>query len=211
MSVIEELSQLLFPTRCFGCNAIGISICSNCRREWHPHFYTTHIRGMKVHSAISYSPTASRIIMAAKENGLKGADKLIIDAIVHVLDTANFDAFNVRLVPIPSSGVNQRRRGRSFILEICREISALTSIPLIPALTINRKVKDQSSLSAKSRLTNMHGAFSINTNTYPRGDLILIDDVVTTGATVAEAARALNSHGFHVLASVTACLAQPLR
>lgn len=211
MSVIEELSQLLFPTRCFGCHAIGLSICSTCRREWHPHFYTTHVQGIKVHSAIIYTPTASRIILAAKENGLKGADQLIVDAIVHVLEKANFDSFNVRLVPIPSSVPNRRRRGRSFIPEICKQISAITSIPVIPALTINRSVKDQSSLSAKARLTNMRGAFSISTNTYPRGDLILIDDVVTTGATVSEAARALKSHGFHVLASVTACLAQPLR
>jgi len=211
VSVVEELSQLLFPTRCYGCHAIGLSICSNCRLEWHPHFYTTHVQEIKVHSAIIYTPTASRIILAAKENGLKGADRLIVDAIVHVLDKANFDSFNVRLVPIPSSSPNRRRRGRSFIPEICQQISAITSIPVIPVLTINRRVQDQSSLSAKARLTNMRGAFSLRTNTYPRGDLILIDDVVTTGATVSEAARALNSQGFRVLASVTACLAQPLR
>jgi ComF family protein len=211
MPVIEELSQLLFPTRCYGCNTIGLSICSNCRREWHPHFYTTHVQGMKVHSAIIYSPTASRIILAAKEKGVKGADQLIIDAIVHVLNKGNFDSLNVRLVPIPSSTQNRRRRGRSFIPQICEQISAITTIPVSTVLTINRKVKDQSSLSAKARLTNMRGAFSISTNVYPRGDLILIDDVVTTGATVSEAARALSSHGFHVLASVTACLAQPLR
>ena len=149
--------------------------------------------------------------MSAKENGLKGADQLIVNAIVHVLDKANFDAFNICLVPIPSSIKNRRRRGRSFISEICKQVSSITSIPNIPALTINRKVKDQSTLSAKARLTNMRGAFSVTSNTYPRGDLILIDDVVTTGATVSEAARALNSRGFHVLASVTACLAQPLR
>ena len=203
MQVITELSQLLFPTRCYGCNAIGISICSNCRREWHPHYYLTHIGGLRVNSAVLYSPTASKIILAAKEHGLKGADELIIDAIVHVLSRANFDKYNVRLVPIPSSAINRRRRGRSFIPDICDEISVRTSIPIIPALTILRKVKDQSTLSAAARAKNMHGAFGIAENIYPRGDLILIDDVVTTGATVSEAARALNSHGFAVLGSVT--------
>ena len=38
---------------------------------------------MQVHSAVLYSPVASKIILAAKERGLKGADRLIIDAIVH--------------------------------------------------------------------------------------------------------------------------------
>ena len=211
MQVISELSQLLFPTRCYGCHAIGISICSNCRKEWHPHYYLTHFHGLRVNSAILYSPTASRIILSAKENGLKGADDLIINAIVHVLNNANFGKHNVRLVPIPSSTVNQRRRGRSFIPDICDEISVKTSIPVIPALRILRKVRDQSTLSAKARASNMHGAFAIAENIYPRGDLILIDDVVTTGATVSEAARALNAQGFSVLGSVTACVAQPLR
>ena len=211
MPAISELSQLLFPTRCFGCNVIGITICSNCRKEWHPHHYITHFQGLKVASGVLYSPTASRIILAAKENGLKGADELIIDAIVHVLNRANFDGYNVRLVPIPSSAINRRRRGRSFIADICNEISVRSAIPVIPALTIVRKVKDQSALTAKARASNMKGAFGLANNIYPRGDLILIDDVVTTGATVSEAARALNSHGFAVLGSVTACVAQPLR
>jgi predicted amidophosphoribosyltransferase len=166
---------------------------------------------LRVNSAVLYSPTASKIILAAKERGLKGADELIIDAIVHVLSRANFDKHNVRLVPIPSSATNRRRRGRSFIPDICDEISARTSIPVIPALKILRRVKDQSTLSAPARTKNMHGAFGIAQKIYPRGDLILIDDVVTTGATVCEAARALNSHGFAVLGSVTACVAQPLR
>ena len=211
MKTLEELSQLLFPTRCYGCNLIGLSICSLCRREWHPHYYVTHVQDLKVHSAILYSPTASKIILAAKENGLKGAEQLIVDAIVHVLNRANFDSFNIRLVPIPSSKVNSRRRGRDFISDLCSEISNRTNIPVAPVLVFARTVKDQSGLSARDRALNMKGAFALAPGVYPRGDLILIDDVVTTGATLAEAARALNSHGFHPLSSVTACVAQPLR
>jgi ComF family protein len=211
MKTLEELSQLIFPTRCYGCNVIGLSICSNCRREWHPHYYLTHVKELRVHSAILYSPTASKIILAAKENNLRGADRLIIDAIVHVLNRADFDAFNVRLVPIPSSSSNSRRRGRNFMSDLCKEISRQTNIPVTAALRVARTVKDQSRLSARARAINMEGAFTVSAGVYPRGELILIDDVVTTGATVAEAARALNSHGFHLIGSVTACVAQPLR
>ena len=211
MRPLEDLSQLLFPTRCFGCSAIGLSICSTCRSEWHPHYYSTHVSQMRVHSAVIYSPTASKILLAAKENGLKGADALITDSIVHVLERATFNQHNIRLVPIPSSATAQRRRGRSFIVDIAMRVGQETSLGVSDAIELTRKVRDQSGLHAKARSINMEGAFALKRGAFPRGDLILIDDVVTTGATLREAARALSCQGFHVLASVTACVAQPLR
>ena len=90
MHIFSELSQIVFPTRCYGCNALGVSICTSCRREWIPHYYRTHIDALNVHSAMLYTPTASKIILAAKENGLQGADDLLITAIIHVLNNARF-------------------------------------------------------------------------------------------------------------------------
>jgi len=208
---VDELSQLIFPIRCFGCNAMGLSICSTCRHEWLPHYYQTNISDLNIHSAILYSTTASRIILAAKENGLSGADTLIIDAITHVLRKADFSRHNVQLVPVPSSPSARRRRGRSFIVDIAKKVSAQSGYPMSNSLEVVRRVRDQSGLRARERSLNMEGAFALTPGAHPRGDLILIDDVVTTGATLREASRALTAHGFHVLASVTACVAQPLR
>ena len=208
---IEEFGQLLFPTRCFGCNVIGIPICAVCRREWHPHFYSTQIAKLQIHSGVVYSPVASRIILAAKENGLGGADRLIIDSIIHVLSLGRFEDHNIRLVPIPSSPAARRRRGRSFIVDITMKIGKQLGLPVSDSLELCRKVVDQSGLDATGRDENMKGAFALKTGAFPRGDLILIDDVVTSGATLTEAARVLRLRGLHVLASVTACVAQPLR
>jgi len=166
---------------------------------------------MPVHSAVIYSSTASKILLSAKENGLKAADSLIIDSIVHVIARATFDHHNIRLIPIPSSNSARRRRGRSFIVDIATRVGQETSLPVSDSLEIIRKVRDQSGLQSKARSKNMVGAFALKRGAFPRGDLILIDDVVTTGATLREAARALTGQGFHVLASVTACVAQPLR
>ena len=152
--------------------------------------------------------------MAAKENSLKGADQLLISAIIHVLQKAKLDSHYYQLVPVPSSKTSQRRRGRSFIVDLTKEISTLTGFSINDCLTLSRKVSDQSGLSRMERLSNMKGAFVLKANAIVRGDLILIDDVVTTGATLKEAARALNSQGFHAIGSVsavTACVAQPLR
>ena len=214
MHILSELTHLVFPTRCYGCNALGVSICSQCRREWIPHYYKSGSSPLSVHSAVIYSPTASRIILAAKENGLQGADDLLIDAIIHVLNKVQLDKSFIRLVPVPSSKQSQRRRGRSFIVDLTDTISEKTGIAINDCLQLSRRVSDQSGLTRVQRITNMHGAFSLKPGAILRGDAIVIDDVVTTGATLREAARALNSQGFHAFGSVcavTACVAQPLR
>jgi predicted amidophosphoribosyltransferase len=214
MQTFSDLSQLIFPTRCYGCNALGISICTSCRSEWIPHYYKTQIKTLNIHSAIMYTPTASKIILAAKENGLQGADELLIAAIVHVLAKATLNVGYFSLVPIPSSNKSQRRRGRSFIVDVTKVISKHTGIPVNNCLELSRRVSDQSGLTRTQRSSNMQGAFSLKSGAILRGDAIVIDDVVTTGATLQEAVRALNSQGFHAFGSVsavTACVAQPLR
>ena len=214
MHIFSELSQIVFPTRCYGCNALGVSICTSCRREWIPHYYRTHIDALNVHSAMLYTPTASKIILAAKENGLQGADDLLITAIIHVLNNARLDRGYFTLVPIPSNKQSQRRRGRRFIVDLTQTISQTTGIGISDCLQVSRQVSDQSGLTKAERILNMQGAFSLKPGVILRGDAILIDDVVTTGATLREAARALNSQGFLAFGSVsavTACVAQPLR
>lgn len=212
MSAFTELSQLIFPSRCFGCRVLGPSICSACRSDWHPHYYKTKFDAFTVHSALVYTPTASKIILAAKESSLKGADELIIEAIIHALNKAIPDTTLFRLVPIPSSKASQRRRGRSFVVDLVSQISQRTGIPMVDCLQLSRKVLDQSGLHRDERATNLAGAFTLRSRV--RGELILVDDVVTTGATLREATRAVNSQGFQTVGSVTAitaCVAQPLR
>lgn len=212
MNAFTELSQLIFPSRCFGCRVLGPSICSACRSDWHPHYYKTKFDAFTVHSALVYTPTASKIILAAKESSLKGADELIIEAIIHALNKAIPDTTLFRLVPIPSSKASQRRRGRSFVVDLVSQISQRTGIPMVDCLQLSRKVLDQSGLHRDERATNLAGAFTLRSRV--RGELILVDDVVTTGATLREATRAVNSQGFQTVGSVTAitaCVAQPLR
>lgn len=214
MKMLGDLPELLFPTRCFGCNRLGLSICTDCRREWIPHYYKTHMGEFNVHSALLYSPTASKIVVAAKEGSIKGADELIVSAITHVLQKAKLDSHYFQLVPIPSGKSSQRRRGRSFVVDLTSQISERMGLKMNDCLQLSRRVEDQSGLSRSQRVSNMKDAFSLKSDSIVRGDLIVIDDVVTTGATLREAVRALNSQGFHAVGSVsavTACVAQPLR
>lgn len=212
MHAFSEVVQLLYPSRCFGCQSIGPSICSECRHNWHPHYYRSNFDSLIVHSSLLYTPVASKIILAAKESGVKKADDLIIDALTLALQRSKIDLTLSRLVPIPSSKSSQRRRGRSFIVDLVKQLSHRTGIEVLDCLELSRRVADQSGLDRRQRATNLAGAFTMTTQA--RGELILVDDVVTTGATLREALRAVNSQGFHAVGSVsaiTACVAQPLR
>ena len=85
MQLIQELSSLIFPSRCIGCMQLGPTICSQCRLSWHPHIFRTHVDNLPVTSSIIYSPIAARILVASKEANRKSADILIIDEVLAVI------------------------------------------------------------------------------------------------------------------------------
>ncbi len=170
---------------------------------------------MHVYSAVLYSPVAKRIILSAKENGIKAADDLIIDALTHSLHLLLRDFEMGILVPAPSRKSSNRKRGRDFLSEITHSIARSESLECMDLLIHTRKVKDQSGLSAHDRSENIYQALAINRNKLPRlgvdTDVILVDDLLTTGATLLEARRALKVRGVRVIAAITACLSPPLR
>jgi predicted amidophosphoribosyltransferase len=210
MPKMQEISQLMFPIRCLACHKLSEIICTECSMEWQKSNFVTRHNSLTTHSTILYTPVAAKIILAAKENGTSSADELLIDAIIWQIQNRKINLNNIRLVPIPSHKRSIRKRGRNFINDITQQISRQTGIPVLDCLNLNGKTIDQSRLNRKQRLENMKGAISMKA--VARGELLLIDDVITTGATLKEAARALNSQGFHAqISAITACVAQPLR
>jgi len=210
MHAFKEISQLLFPARCLGCNKLSSSICSQCLGEWEISEFKTKYSQLTVHSAVLYTPVAAKIILAAKESGSSVADQLLIQVIIGQIRKTTLDLNRIRLVPIPSSKRSVRSRGRNFMIDIVRQITQQTGIPMLDCLDLTGKTRDQSGLNRRQRLQNMQGALSIKS--VARGELLLVDDVITTGATLKEAARALNSQGIHAqISAITACVAQPLR
>ena len=211
MRILTTLNELIFPIRCISCGHLGLSICSQCRRGWNPHLYTTHLPTLTATSSVPYSPIAQKILLAAKESQIKGADELVSGAIAHAIaeylrrERCDF------LVPIPSRASVVRKRGRQFISEMAEESSERFQLPVIELLTHTRKVRDQSGLHLQERWNNLEGAFVVTNKQQALGKALLIDDLVTTGATLVEAARALRYAGIEVVGAVTAAIAQPLR
>ncbi|MEY2768944.1 MAG: hypothetical protein RL359_580 [Actinomycetota bacterium] len=217
-----SLSEIIFPSRCIGCSTLGISICSECRKQWHPHFYkraiTFNNEEFPVFSSVKYSAIASRVLLSSKESQIRAADQLLVAGIEHSLNLFVNQYGPATLVPIPSRNSANRRRGRNFLQELTLEVAQRKQLPCQSLLSHNRKVRDQSNLSQVDRSENVAGSFSVSraiSVDIPRGNIeakiIVIDDLVTTGATLGEAIRALRMAGFSVLGAVTSCTAQPLR
>lgn len=108
------------------------------------------------------------------------------------------------LVPIPSSKVKQDMRRFDTICLLCWHLKKLESgRSVAPILFLNRKVQDQVGLAAAQRKVNLANAFGIrNQITRP---VVLVDDVVTTGATLLEARRILQIAGTMQVSAAVLC------
>lgn len=101
------------------------------------------------------------------------------------------------VVAVPTSPKKKRKRGYGHAEEIadaCAE--ALGIVRTTDALQFTRSVADQTKLNARQRKANLKGAFAVRDGLSFEGrDVLVIDDVMTTGATMTEAGRALKAAG----------------
>lgn len=130
---------------------------------------------------------------------------------------------DVLVVPVPTARASRRSRGDDPVLDLAALAASAVDgggrrrgsgrLVTAPALVHTRRVADQAHLGRAARAANLAGSMAVATRWADGVDgavCVLVDDVVTTGATLAEGARALRSAGAaHVLAA--ACAATPRR
>ena len=110
----------------------------------------------------------------------------------------------VALVPAPSARSGTRTRGRTPVLEVAR--AAARPDVVVDALRLVRTVRDQAGLSTGERARNLAGAVAVRPAFVPSlfgVPCVIVDDVVTTGATLQECARALRRAGSGPVVAVT--------
>jgi predicted amidophosphoribosyltransferase len=210
MKFADALNDLLFPQRCIACGSLGISLCIRCRRGWSPRFYRNSFSHGKlslvVHSSVPYSPIAQKIILAAKESGMKAADSLIVEALLFSVQQILLREQVEVLIPIPSRPSAARKRGRQFLDLITREVGGVLGIASESLLTHQRRVLDQSELDHRRRWNNLEGSLVLHGVAAKGVKALLIDDLVTTGATLLEGSRALTYAGIEVVGAATAAV-----
>jgi competence protein ComFC len=112
------------------------------------------------------------------------------------------------MIPVPLHPARQRERGFNQASLLAELLSARTSICAKPLLERTRYTTTQTALDRSERMENLHNAFCLRKNADVRGlQVLLIDDVLTTGSTLNECARVLKQAGAFSVHAATAARA----
>ena len=160
----------------------------------------------------AYSGTVRSTVVAWKEQGRDRLSTVLAHYLAAaVLATAERGSVEsaLDLVPIPASRAARRARGRDVVAELADQTGRVLAQVGVDAtvshrLSWRRRVNSQKSLAAADRPGNVRGALMAGGPPAGRA-IVVVDDVVTTGSTVAEAVRALARRGESVLG--VACVA----
>ncbi len=209
--------DLLFPKFCLGCGAEGAFICSICRSRISTRAPACPVCSKRNFTGIlctgcakksglrrflapfSYrDPLARELVHAYKYAGVRELAALFTDEIAAFLKTYGIRPNKTfMLLPIPLHRSRLRERGFNQAELLARELGARLKLPVVPALGRKRATESQIDMeSYAERRENVAGAFRISDPALVAGEsIILVDDVSTSGATLAEAARVLRQAG----------------
>lgn len=156
-----------------------------------------------VQACVAYEGYAKAMISSLK---FKGAQAAAREMAAHMKIHLEIGKPATYIVPIPTATVRVRRRGYDQAVLLAKELSRQTHIPYISGLQRYGQTH-QVGASRKQRLQQLEAAFTANSriNALKPGRVVLVDDVVTTGATLEAAATALRRAGLkHIDAIVFA-------
>ncbi len=217
---VDGLIDLVLPLRCAGCDQQGTAWCAECAREFgglrrveRPLFET----GPPVFALGRYGGAARRAVVAYKESGRRDMaepfGRSLATGLRGVAAELGVADETWWLVPAPSRRVAARRRGGAHMLRaghraagVFRETSG--SARVADCLGMRAGVRDSAGLDPAERVRNLEGSVRCRTNARPppEAPAVLIDDVITTGATVASCLRALHETRVVAVLSLTATL-----
>jgi ComF family protein len=149
-------------------------------------------------AAVSYSGTARDFVRAWKERGLRPFAAVAAELVAETVPRPAADVITY----IPADGDRSLKRGHQPAEGLAKELARVWGLEAAPLLARTRPVARQTGLPRDERRRNVRGAFAPATASMP-SRVILVDDVFTTGATVAAAASALRAGRAHRVEVVT--------
>ncbi len=204
------LLDLVLPLECGGCGTPGTRWCDACGRALAVHpdepvIITPRLNpGVPVFSLGRYAGARRAAIVAMKEHGRTDLVGPLAVAVGHGLArlvTWGIVEVPLTLVPAPTRATSSRRRGGDPVTALARA-AALPGATVVPALRMRAFTRDSVGLSASARQQNIAGRVRVRNGARNdvRGEVVLVDDIVTTGATGCESVRVLHGAGAQVVA-----------
>lgn len=224
-AALADALALLLPVTCAGCDEPDVALCARCAIALEPRPIRHEIPAaggvVPVWSGLAFDGVAARVVRAIKQDGRTALAAALAPALAAALARAEASVSptggQAILVPLPTSRAAYRRRGFR-VPELLARRAGLRTRRL---LRHTRLTHDQRGLTRADRARNVAMSMAATVPTPPPRAagaspgasrcvgpasglrVILMDDVVTTGATLAEAVRALRAAGADVVGAVT--------
>ena len=196
-AAFADALTLVLPVDCAGCDAPDTALCDSCRAALMPRVRRREVGGIAVWSGLAFEGAAARVIRALKQESRTGLAAVLAPALAEAVAAAG-EGGPVVVVPIPTSAAAYRRRGYRVPELLARRAGLRVERPL----GSGRRTADQRGLARGERRRNVAGSFVVVRPVADRR-IVVVDDVVTTGATLVEAVRVLRAAGAEVVGCAT--------
>jgi predicted amidophosphoribosyltransferase len=200
MRLLPDLLDLMLPARCVCCGAGGSLWCPGCRPASDPGPVTLP-SFPRVVAVGEYGGALRSALLAFKERGQRALAGPLASYLSDAVDVGcrqfGGPAGSPLLVPVPSTRSAARQRGGDHLLRLVAEVAPQNGLDVLPALRLPGRSRDSAGLSASQRSANLaHRMRAIPVDS--DRPVLVVDDIVTTGATLTEASRALQAAGWQV-------------
>lgn len=208
----SEFIDLVFPPRCLGCGRVDTTWCNRCqqRLETTPlQLYTREVfDSLRTAASGEHTDILQSAVQALKYAHAQQVAAALGTRLAVVLAQVSWPVD--MLVPVPLHADRLRMRGYNQAGLIAEALASQTGLPLVPdALRRERATRSQVGLSRAERLTNMVDAFHAEPSQVTGQRVVIVDDVLTTGATLLACAQVMQAAGALSVYGLTVTTAQP--
>jgi len=183
---------------------LGVAICARCLSEERAPDACARHSGQQVHAGLDYDERVALLVHAIKFGARPGLARAHIGAVADALPRRWRRPALVTAVPLHRTRL--RERGYNQAEAIAEALADTIGAPFVPDMLARvRDTRAQSALGPRARRANVRGAFRLARPAWVRGrDVLVVDDVLTTGATMAECLTTLGAEGARTAGAVLA-------
>ncbi|MBM3894148.1 ComF family protein [Candidatus Dependentiae bacterium] len=211
-SIFNTLINFAFPSFCAECHILLSReeiLCNSCAASLSQvcssNLLISKKKSLTVHALTHYSGITKTLVLRKNQGQSKTFEKLARLTLKNLSpEIKDVDYF----IPIPIHWTKKLQRGFNQTEILAKTYADLSGAQMLSCLIKKVRTKPQTQLSKEERQINIKGSFSVDEKYKEllfNKKIILVDDVMTTGATLTEAARVLSNHQPKIITAIVVC------